>query len=98
MFNVCVSCGTYNVAKQILHSDTKDESAMAYAVCPECGYRHPFRRLPLFIVFGASGTGKTAICNELTRVIRNYVPLEGDVLWCPAFNSPDDNFRQFFEI
>lgn len=98
MFNVCVGCGAYNVAKQILPLDTKDEPAMAYAVCPECGYRHPFRRLPLFIVCGASGTGKTAICNELTRVVRNYIPLEGDILWCPAFNSPDDNFRQFFEI
>lgn len=98
MFNVCMGCGTYNAAKVITPDPETEPLFLAYAVCPECGYKHLFRRLPLFIVCGASGTGKTAICESLIHSARGYIPLEGDILWCSAFDKPDDNYRDFFEI
>lgn len=35
------------------------------AVCPVCGFSEPARRLPLFLVTGAAGSGKTALRQPL---------------------------------
>ncbi len=51
MFNVCYQCGQYRADKII------DPSGPA-AICPECGHRHPFRKLPLLVVGGASRNRK----------------------------------------
>ena len=98
MFNVCNGCGTYNAAKDIQPYDVGGKSVWAIAECPTCGYQHKFRKLPLFIVCGASGTGKTAVCSALSKEVTACIPLEGDILWCPAFDRPDEKYRDFFEI
>ncbi|MBN1922962.1 MAG: hypothetical protein JW892_17070 [Anaerolineae bacterium] len=59
MFNTCPKCGAYR-ADKIIDPDR------AIAICPECGHRHPFLRLPLLIVSGASGAGKSTISLTLT--------------------------------
>ena len=91
MFNVCHQCGMYRADKII-------DPAGPYAVCPECGHAHPFRALPLMIVSGASGAGKSAICNALLGRYTDAVLLDSDILWCPAFDKPEDNYRDFIEI
>ncbi|MBN2394784.1 MAG: AAA family ATPase [Anaerolineae bacterium] len=91
MFNVCHQCGLYRADKTI-------DPAGPYAICPECGYKHTFRYLPLLIVSGASGTGKSTICNELVGHFTDAVLLDSDILWCPAFNNPENDYRDFFEI
>lgn len=91
MFNVCHKCGMYRADKII-------DPAGPYAICPECGHAHPFRSLPLHIVSGASGAGKSAICNALLGQYTGAVLLDSDILWCPAFDKPEDNYRDFFEI
>ncbi len=55
MFNVCYQCGIYRADKII-------DPAGPYAVCPECGHRHPFLRQPLFTVGGASGRANPPCC------------------------------------
>ena len=55
MFNVCARCGEYVVEKIV-------DAARSVAICPICGYEQPFLRQPLFVVTGASGAGKTAVC------------------------------------
>ena len=55
MFNVCPNCGEYSVEKRI-------DTSGPYAVCPHCHHAHPFLMQPLFLISGASGTGKTDIC------------------------------------
>ncbi|MEZ4519804.1 MAG: rRNA adenine N-6-methyltransferase family protein [Chloroflexota bacterium] len=52
IFNTCYNCGQY-------HADKAIDPDGPFAVCPECGYRHPFRQLPLLLVGGASGAGKS---------------------------------------
>lgn len=91
MFNVCHMCGIYRADKVI-------DPAGPYAICPECGHAHPFRALPLMIVSGASGAGKSAVCNALLGQYTGAVLLDSDILWHPAFNTPEDNYRDFFEI
>jgi predicted ABC-type ATPase len=90
MFNVCHHCGLYRADKII-------DPSGPYAICPECGYKHPFRQLPLLIVSGASGAGKSSVCQALIGKLANLVLLDADILWRPEFNRPESNYRDFFE-
>ncbi len=90
MINVCFKCGL-NRPDKVIDPDGP------YAICPECGYKHPFRRLPLLIICGASGTGKSTVGQHLIRELREVVVLEGDILWREEFNKPEDKYRGFFE-
>ena len=61
-----------------------------FAICPECGYKHPFLQLPLLIVSGASGTGKTTVCQRLLGQVMQAVLLECDILWRPAWRGTQE--------
>jgi rRNA maturation protein Nop10 len=88
MIDVCPACGLYSVEKTI-------DPAGPFAVCPHCGHAQPFLRLPLFIVTGASGAGKTAACLALAGQIPECVVLDSDILWDARFNTPEDNYRAY---
>ena len=89
MMNVCFQCGIYRADKII-------DPAGPYAVCPECGYRHLFKQLPLLIVSGASGAGKSTVCHKLVGNVSKAVLLDSDILWRAEFNRPDHH-RDYFE-
>jgi hypothetical protein len=91
LFNVCPGCGLYSVERAI-------ESAEPVAICPHCGFRQPFRRLPLFVVTGASGSGKSAITLLLPERLPECVVLESDILWRPEFDRPSTNWRDFHDV
>ncbi len=91
MFNTCYNCGMYRVDKVVIPEGP-------YAVCPECGYRHPFRWLPLLIVSGASGVGKSTVCRALVGKMTQVVLLDSDILWRAEFNRPEKNYRDYFEL
>jgi ribose 1,5-bisphosphokinase PhnN len=59
------------------------------------GHREHFTRLPLLIVSGASGTGKSTVCRALSGTTPNVVVLDADVLWRSELQSPDDNYGVF---
>jgi hypothetical protein len=90
MMNVCHNCGEYRADKEI-------DPAGPYAICPLCGFEHRFRQLPLPLIGGASGVGKTTVYNRLVGTLDGAVLLEADVLWRSEFDQPEDNYRAFFE-
>ena len=90
MFNVCPNCGEYRADKIIV-------PAGAYAVCPSCEYQHKFIRLPLFVLTGASGAGKTAACLTLAARTNDVVVMESDILWRDEFNQPATDYRNYRE-
>jgi broad-specificity NMP kinase len=90
MFNVCYKCGLYR-------SDKIIDPSGPYAICPECGYKHPFRQLPLLMVAGASGAGKSSVCQALLGTMESVVQLDGDILWRKEFDTPENNYRDYFE-
>ena len=90
MMNVCYQCGLYRADKTI-------DPTGPYAICPECDHPHPFLYLPLLIVSGASGTGKSTVCRKLAGQDQVAVILEADILWRPEFNQPEENYKDFFE-
>lgn len=89
IFHVCWNCGAYHAEKQIIADGP-------LAVCPECGYRHQFRQLPLMLIGGASGAGKSTICQLLLGQLSEVVLLDTDTLWQPAFDTPADDYHVFF--
>jgi len=90
VINICANCGQYRVDKII-------EPEGPYAVCPDCGHKQAFLQLPLLVVSGASGAGKSTVCQQLLGVLDTVVLLDSDILWQPEFNRPEDNYRAFFE-
>ena len=90
MMNVCHGCGEYRADKTI-------DPDGPYAICPLCGHRHPFRKLPLLVVSGASGAGKSAVLRRLAGRIDRAVLLDSDILWRSEFNQPEENYSGFLE-
>jgi hypothetical protein len=88
MFNVCPSCGKYEEKKDV-------DLVGPFAICPFCGHQYRFVRLPLFVITGASATGKTTVCLELSRVLPDCVALECDILWRAEFNQPENDYADF---
>jgi broad-specificity NMP kinase/DNA-directed RNA polymerase subunit RPC12/RpoP len=90
MINICFKCGENNAEKTV---DINGK----YAICPVCGYKNQFIPMPLFIVAGASGTGKSTVLKELFGKMDNVILLESDIIWQEEFNKPENNYRQFME-
>lgn len=90
MLNVCSKCGQYRADKVI-------DPTGPTAICPVCSHGHHFLLMPLLIVGGASGSGKSAVCNHLTGQFQDAVLLDCDILWREEFNTPENNYRDFFE-
>ncbi len=90
MMNVCFNCGEYRADKTI-------DPAGPYAICPECGHKHPFARFPLLIISGASGVGKSTMCRVLLGKLNQVVLLDSDILWRAEFNEPENKYRNYFE-
>ena len=55
----------------------------------------PTKKLPLFIVSGASGVGKSILCEELFRDESRYIVLESDIIWNKVYNTPKDDYRAY---
>ncbi len=49
--------------------------------CPRCGHTERFRKVPLLVVGGASGVGKSAVLRRLLGTLPGHVLLESDTLW-----------------
>ncbi len=54
-------------------------------------------RLPLLVISGASGAGKSAVYQTLSGKMNEVVMLEGDLIWRPEFDKPETKYRDFFE-
>ncbi|MDR3615517.1 MAG: hypothetical protein P4L53_18300 [Candidatus Obscuribacterales bacterium] len=74
MFNVCPKCGEYSDEKLI-------SSDGGFAICQTCKHEHPFLRLPLLIITGASGTGKSTVALKLVAEQSAVICLDRDILW-----------------
>ena len=56
------------------------------------------KKLPLFIITGASGIGKSTICEILFQNETEYIVMESDLLWHDIYNTPKDNYHKYREL
>jgi hypothetical protein len=54
--------------------------------CPHCGGLQGHRFLPLLLVTGPSGVGKTAVLHELQRLLPAWDVFDIDILWDSGLN------------
>ncbi len=86
---ICPRCGEKGDVPQV-------DPAEPVVICGVCGHREPFRRLPLFVLTGASGTGKSTVGRLLLdRLAGQVVVLDQDLLWINGRWDPDDGFAVF---
>lgn len=70
MIEICSNCGNYEWDKEITGNKLR---------CPKCGEEWEIRRLPLFILTGCSGVGKTTTAIEIMRRKVDFVVLDADI-------------------
>ena len=90
MFNVCTACGLSHVEPEL--------DGSGYLVCSSCGDRRPFRRLPLLMVGGPAGAGKSSVGALLLGELTEAVVIESDLLWRREFNTPEDGYNEYFRL
>ncbi len=90
MFNVCTACGLSHVEPEF--------DGSGHLVCTSCGDRRPFRRLPLLLVGGPAGAGKSTACALLLGELTEAVLFESDLLWRKEFNTPGDNYHEYSRL
>lgn len=59
---------------------------------------NPTKKLPLFIVTGASCVGKSTACQVLFQNEKDYIVMESDLLWNNIYNTPQDNFCEYRRV
>ncbi len=78
MPEVCPQCGAY-----ALRNIARDSACMT---CTECGAQVPTNILPLFIVTGTSGAGKTSIIPFLRRLLPECLVFDKDLLGSTCYD------------
>ncbi len=91
MFNVCSNCGEYGEDNPV---DAVGSSG-PFVLCKHCHHKHPFLQLPLFIIGGVSGTGKSTISLEIISKFTECVVLDSDLLWRAEFSTPENDYYSF---
>jgi predicted kinase len=90
MFNVCTACGLSHVEPQF--------DGSSQLVCSSCGDRRVFRRLPLLLIGGPAGAGKSSVGASLLGELTEAVVIESDLLWRREFNTPEDGYNEYFRL
>lgn len=86
MVDTCPKCGNYDTDKIVTDKTI---------ACPKCGHKWSFLNLPLFIVTGASGVGKSTTVRAMQKRARDFVCLESDLLYSSMpHETPEDYMAQ----
>lgn len=72
MIGICSKCGNHAWDKEIEGNTMQ---------CPKCGNRWEFQKLPLFILTGCSGMGKTTTAQALQKLTEDVVVLDADMFY-----------------
>lgn len=90
MIGVCPKCGNYEWNKQV----TEDKQ---YILCQQCGHQWEFKVMPLFILTGCSGVGKTTTAQELIRRDTDFIVLDADFLFNLMPHETDEDYKNWVE-
>ncbi|MFA5031727.1 MAG: hypothetical protein WC614_01790 [bacterium] len=93
MFGICPNCGKYSEDKEVIPDGS-------FLICPFCNYRQKFLRMPLLVITGASGTGKSSAYKELLYSDKkpNAIMLEGDLLWRKGFADAEGGIPEYRNV
>lgn len=90
MIGNCPKCGNYEWNKQI--DNTKNSIR-----CPQCGHQWQFKAMPLFVLTGCSGVGKTTTAQELLQRDTKFITLDADFLYNIMPHNTEEDYRNEVE-
>jgi broad-specificity NMP kinase len=90
MIGICPKCGNYEWNKQI----TEDKK---YIICQKCRYQWKFKAMPLFILTGCSGVGKTTTVQELVQRDTMVIVMDADCLYNIMPHDTKEDYKNWVE-
>src|SRR3712207_8516150 len=91
MMNVCTACGLSHVEPL-----AGEGGVLVGSACGE--RRRELKRLPLMLVGGPAGAGKSTACALLLGELTEAVLMESDLLWRKEFNTPEDGYNEYTRL
>ena len=83
MIGICPKCGNHQWDKEVKGNEI---------FCPKCGNNWKFTRLPLFILSGCSGVGKTTTAMEIIRRTTEFTVLDADMFYNIMPHETDEDY------
>jgi broad-specificity NMP kinase len=90
MIGMCPKCGNYEWNKQI----SEDKK---YIKCQQCGHQWKFKAMPLFVLTGCSGVGKTTTAQELIQRDTKFITMDADFLYNIMPHTTDEDYKNWVE-
>lgn len=84
----CPKCGNYGWDKEVSGTTVR---------CPKCGNEWTFRKLPLFVLSGCSGVGKTTTAQALIQRRPDFVVLDADDFYSIMNPQTPEEHQQWVE-
>ncbi len=91
MPRVCPQCGEWCEEEPI-------DPGKPAVICTFCHYAEPFLQLPLFLLTGASGAGKSALSLHLPAQLSECVTLDTDILWGVLPATKEKEYRDYQDL
>ena len=89
MIEICSACGNHEWDKEITGNKLR---------CPKCGAEWEFISLPLYILTGCSGVGKTTTAIEIMRKKVDFVVLDADSTTQYVDWNDEESCRDWMEM
>lgn len=90
MIGICPKCGNYEWDKLI----SEDKNRIT---CPKCRHEWGFKAMPLFILTGCSGVGKTTTAQELQQRDINFIVMDSDYLFNLMPHETEEDYKNLSE-
>ena len=88
MIGICPACGNHRWDKTVTQTEI---------ICPRCAHRWGYRRLPVFILSGCSGVGKTTTGQELLGRQTDFLVLDADLFYNIMPHESDADYQKQVE-
>ncbi len=90
MIGICPHCGNYDWDKEVTENQAR---------CPKCGETWQFRKMPLFILTGCSGMGKTSTGIEIMKQQNDFIVLDADMFYnIMPHETQEDYYNQIEQV
>lgn len=90
MVGICSKCGSWEWDKQV----TEDKN---HIECQQCGHQWKFKSMPLFVLTGCSGVGKTTTAQELLQRDTNFIVMDADFFYNLVPHDTDEDCKNWVE-
>jgi DNA-directed RNA polymerase subunit RPC12/RpoP len=80
MIGICGRCGNHDWDKTVQNGKIK---------CPKCGFEWEYKALPLFVLSGCSGIGKTTTAIEIMKKTTDIAVMDADI-FCGVQNAQSE--------